>query len=64
MENIIKCPYCNCFFFHSSDLSRHLQTFVQPSSVEREVRINKEDHVKLFTELHKKMDWREPIQYV
>lgn len=52
-----RCPYCPCFFCSSKDLGEHLKFLVYPLSVQREVRVNREDHIKLYEKLHREIEF-------
>jgi uncharacterized C2H2 Zn-finger protein len=50
--NFFKCPFCDCIFFHKSDISKHLLTFVEKVPPVNAPLINQSDHLRLYRKLH------------
>jgi hypothetical protein len=56
-ERLFCCPYCPCVFVSAEDLRVHLQAFiVRPAPVNCGA-VNRGDHVRLFRETHKRLEF-------
>jgi hypothetical protein len=62
-EHFFKCPFCDCFFFSGSDLSRHLKAFVEVVPPVNAPLINKSDHVRLYKKIHEYLESGKDFPY-